>query len=250
MTSPARVLAILGLFSKEQPVWSPDDINDTLGYSRTTGYRYVKELVDAGFLQKLSSGLYSLGPRIIELDYQLRQSDPLLLSARPHMEALSAATGLDCVLSVLFLNSIQIIDVYRTNVQPGLALSYGRGRPRPMLCSSAPKILLSSLKPGQLKKVYESCPQDVRESDMGPEWEDFRNYLKQVRRKGHYLSLGELEPQLGSVAVPVWSIDGEIVAALAAVGDVEKFRNGDNDALAATMKETSERITRDLAELV
>src|SRR4029453_359660 len=67
MTSPARVLAILNLFSEERPVWHTDEINETMGYTRATGYRYVKDLVEAGFLRKVSAGRYSLGPRTIEL---------------------------------------------------------------------------------------------------------------------------------------------------------------------------------------
>ena len=55
MTSPARVFAILDLFTRERPTWHADEINDALGYARATGYRYVRELVEAGFLAASSS---------------------------------------------------------------------------------------------------------------------------------------------------------------------------------------------------
>ncbi|MFM7009746.1 MAG: helix-turn-helix domain-containing protein, partial [Betaproteobacteria bacterium] len=67
MTSLAKGFAVLDLFCEVQPVWHADEINHALGYTRATGYRYVKDLVEAGFLRKVSAGRYSLGPRIIEL---------------------------------------------------------------------------------------------------------------------------------------------------------------------------------------
>ena len=85
MSSPSRVFAILDLFTEENPVWQPDNINTALGYSRPTGYRYVKELVEAGLLQKISAGNYALGGRIIALDYLLRKTDPILVAADPIM---------------------------------------------------------------------------------------------------------------------------------------------------------------------
>jgi len=90
MSSPERTLAILGLFSGERPIWQPDAINAALGYSRPTGYRYVKALVAAGLLHRLEPGLYCLGPRIIELDYQLRQSQLEIHQLfRLHLQSLS-----------------------------------------------------------------------------------------------------------------------------------------------------------------
>ena len=74
MSSPARVLAILELFTIEQPVWSLEAINAELGYSRTSGYRDLKELADLGYLQKVAKGFYALGPKIIQLDYQLNRA--------------------------------------------------------------------------------------------------------------------------------------------------------------------------------
>ena len=92
MSSSSNVFAILGLFTQERPVWQPDEINAALGYTRPTGYRYVKELVEAGMLQKVSVGRYALGGRIIELDYQLRQTDPVLLASVPAMMAAGVAS--------------------------------------------------------------------------------------------------------------------------------------------------------------
>lgn len=230
MTSPARALAVLDLFTRERPVWQPDEINEALGYTRATGYRYVKDLVEAGFLQKVSAGRYALGGRIIELDFQLRQSDPVLLAARPVMEALAATTGFDVVLSVMF-GGPKVIDIHRVSVQASLKLAYGRGRPRPLFRSGAPKILLSGLPRAPLVKLYEREAREIAANGMGHSWAEFRAYLSAVRKQGFYRSVGELEAGIGAAVVPVCNAEGDIVAALALVATQARFDQQDDSQL-------------------
>jgi len=222
MSSSTRIFAILGLFSREKPVWQPDQINESLGYSRPTGYRYVKELVEAGMLQKVSAGRYALGARIIELDYQLRQSDPVLLAAMPVMAALTASSGFDVVLSVL-CSGPSVIDIHRTSGEKNLVLGYGRGRPRPMFRAGAPKVLLARLARGPLIKIYKSNAHEIATAGMGQNWSEFRAYLTDVRRRGYYRSTGELQPGVGAMAVPVLNAEDECVGALAMVGSAACF---------------------------
>jgi DNA-binding IclR family transcriptional regulator len=222
MSSPSRVIAVLGLFTGERPVWSPDEINAALDYSRPTGYRYVKELVDTGLLRKVAAGRYALGARIIELDYQLRRGDPLLLAATPVMDALARRAGLDAVLTVLFAGP-RIVDVHRAGGESGLELAYGRGRPRPPFRSAAPKVLLAGLPRAALARIHAAHAHEIAESGMGASWPAFRAYLAEVRRRGSYRSHGELQPELGAMAVPVHDGDGDCVAALALVGRLERI---------------------------
>jgi DNA-binding IclR family transcriptional regulator len=246
MTSPARALAVLDLFSRERPVWQPDEINEALGYTRATGYRYVKDLVEAGFLQKVSAGRYALGGRIIELDYQLRQSDPVLLAAMPVMTSLASTTGFDAVLSVLF-GGPQVIDIHRASVQQSLKLTYGRGRPRPLFQSGAPKVLLSGLARAPLVKLYEAQAAEIAARGMGRSWAEFRAYLSGVRKRGFYRSVGELEPGIGAAVVPVFNADGDMVAALALVGTAERLQPVDDATLRQWLEQAALQIRQQLA---
>ncbi len=216
MTSPARALAILDLFDEQHPVWHTDEINDTLGYTRATGYRYVKDLVETGFLQKVSAGRYSLGSRIIELDYQLRRSDPVLLAAAPVMDELVRKARLDSVLTTIL--GTKAVDIYRASINPSLELSYGRGRPRPLFRGASPKVILANLPRAQLVKLYSGSSAEVAESGLGASWTEFRSCLADVRRQSFYWSRGELEPRVSGAAVPIFTVDGDVAAGLALVG--------------------------------
>jgi len=245
MTSPSRVLAILGLFSREHAIWTTDEINEALGYTRATGYRYVKDLVAAGLLRKVSAGSYALGGRIIELDYQLRQSDPVLLVAVPVMEKLSAKAGFDSVLSVLF-EGPRVIDIHRVSVQGALELSYGRGRPRPLFQSGSPKILLSTLPRAQLLKLYHAHADEIKLHGMGDSWNAFRSYLAQVRQQAFYRSSGELEKGLGAAVVPVLGPEREQVAALALVGTGSAIMAESEERLRTWLNEATAEIQRQM----
>lgn len=246
MSSPARVFAILDLFTSERPIWHTDEINESLGYARPTGYRYVKDLVEAGFLQKVSAGRYSLGGRIIELDYQLRQSDPVLLAATPAMQKLATRTGFDAVLTVMF-GGPRVIDIHRVSAQKDLHLSYGRGRPRPVFRSGAPKILLAHLPRAPLLRIYEAHAAEIAKNRMGKTWADFRAALTEIRKAGFYRSIGELEPRLGSVSVPVFNAEDDCVAALALVGEVERIEAEDVERLLRPLRQAADAVREALA---
>lgn len=218
MSSPSRVFAVLDLFTQERPVWTTDEINQALGYTRPTGYRYVKELVDAGFLQKSGAGRYALGGRIVILDYIQRQTDPVFVAAAPVMHELNDETGLDVVLSMMFNG--QIVDTHRVAAASNLRLAYSRGRVRPLFCGAAAKVLVSQLPRAQLAKLYKSHAQEAAQQGVGASWPEFRDECARIRRQGFYFSLGELEDDVGGAAVPVVSAEGDLTAALALVGTI------------------------------
>lgn len=241
MTSPARVLAVLDLFSSDRPVWSADEINEVLGYTRATGYRYVRELVQAGFLQKAGGGLYALGGRIIELDYQIRHSDPLLLAAMPAVAALAARTGFDAVLSVLF-GGAKVIDIHRVNGNDTLEIAYGRGRARPLFRGSAPKVLLAGLPRAVLVRLYRAHAAEISEAGMGDTQQAFIQYLSAISQDGFYLSLDELRTGLGAAGVPVRNAAGEVIAALSLVGRVARLKGIGVSRLQSWVQESAAEI--------
>lgn len=241
MSSPSRVFAILDLFTEENPVWQPDNINTALGYSRPTGYRYVKELVEAGLLQKISAGNYALGGRIIALDYLLRKTDPILSAADPIMRELAANTKFDAALSVMFAGP-QVIDVHRVNAEKNLHLSYGRGRPRPLFLAASPKVLLANLPRSSLKKLYETHSKEININGMGNNFQDFLSILTKVRKDGFYYSQGELEAGLGAIAVPIFNTESDCVASLALVGSIQRFKTGLDASILEKLQDASAAI--------
>lgn len=226
-TSPARVFAILDLFTVARPTWSADEINRVLGYTRPTGYRYVKELVDAGFLQKAGHGRYALGARIIMLDFQLRQTDPVLQALLPRLDHLVQRSGLDAVVTVALGD--QVVDTYRASTSHALALRYGRGRARPPFRGAAAKVLMASQPRAYQDRWYAAQTQESLQESGLDSIQEFRQQIARIRSEGGYLSLGELDPGVGGYAIPLRDAEGDLRCALTLVGhnaDLEKIGSG------------------------
>lgn len=89
-TSLKRILAVLEVFSEKHLEWTPEELLAELGYSRPTLYRYLKYLKEAGFLISTPGAGFTLGPKVVELDYLMRKADSLVLNGTPYLKGLTA----------------------------------------------------------------------------------------------------------------------------------------------------------------
>ena len=245
MTSPARVFAVLDLFTLARPTWSADEINQALGYTRPTGYRYVKELVDAGFLQKASGSRYALGARIIMLDYQLRQTDPVLQALTPLLEGLVQRSGFDAVVTAALHE--QIVDTYRVSATQSLPLRYGRGRARPFYQGAAAKVLLAFQPRARRERWLRNQIAQLAAEGTALSLTELRQQIDSIRRAGGYLSIGELDPGVGAYAVPLFDADGELRSALALVGRNDALLACGVEPLRGWLDAVAQAFTRELA---
>lgn len=247
MKSPSRIFSVLNLFSEEVPLWHTDDINQELGFTRATGYRYIKELVEVGLLQKVAPGVYSLGARVIEMDYQIRRSDPVLVVSPPILARLVQKTGIDAVLSCMYgTNLIDTYRSYRSTADP-IELLYGRGRPRPLFIGGAPKIIMSYLSRSRLLKLYELHRAEIADKGLGDSWSAFLATLSEIRKQGYYFSRNEVMENITAVAFPVFNSEKEIVASVASVGWNDEVDDAIKKGLLAEIQAATTAIKEELA---
>lgn len=215
MSSLSKMLSVLDLFTIDATSWSAEGIAARLGCSAPTGYRYVRELVNAGLLRRMGTGSYTLGSRIITLDYQLRTTDRFYTVGQSLMSDLANQTGCDCVMTRLFDD--EIIDTHRESGADGLHLAYGRGRLRPLFLGAAPKVILATLPKAKLKRLYDGHGSEMSDFPLSASWGIFWETLQKTRKAGYYVSKGELEPDVGAIAVPFFDEGPQAVGALALV---------------------------------
>jgi DNA-binding IclR family transcriptional regulator len=240
-SSLARVLSVLNLFDETKLSCTPEEVGSELQVSLPTAYRYIKTLVDAGLLQRVEDSRYMLGPRIIVLDHYIRRADPVLREGIPVMADLVAKTGFDCVMSGLFGD--QVLDTHREMGEAPAHLSYGRGRPRPLFQGAAPKVILACFPSSQLRKIFNAYHEEIVRCGLPAEWDELRKYYTTIRRAGHYVSIGELEPQLASVAAPITKADGSVCAALSIVTAVPRLEVVDMQKLTQLVMQAAQQIS-------
>lgn len=244
MSSLSATLAVLSLFSAGDPVWTAERIIERLGYTRPTGYRYVRELVSTGFLVRVAAGSYALGPRIIELDYQIRQSDPLLHAGLPVIQGLVAECG--CEINLIGLYGEQIVTTHQQHGVEHLPLSFGRGRPMPLFRGAGSKIIVANFARTKLRRLYDAHAADATAAGLGADWETFKATMAGLRRAGFARSDGELDTGFVGIAAPVFNADGEILGSVIAALSRQRLGITDLERLIDLMKAAGQRISTDI----
>jgi len=215
------MLAVLDLFTSDKPAWSAEAIAERLGYSVPTVYRYVRELCDVGLLRGESGASYVLGPKIIELDYQMRTGDPLITAGRVAMRQLADVTGCDVVLVTLCGG--HVITIHQEFGSEGISASYGRGRRMPLFRGAMSKCLLAALPRPQLRRLYAQNEREAAGEAFADVWDTLLAQTRQIRQDGYALSQGELDAGNVGIAVPLTSEDHKIVAALGFIMSRQRF---------------------------
>ncbi|MCP5259966.1 MAG: IclR family transcriptional regulator [Burkholderiaceae bacterium] len=240
MNSLRRMLDVLDLFKPEQPVISVEMICNQLNYTPASAYRYVRELSAVGLLVKLPRG-YALGPRVIELDRQMTEYDPLLVGSRALADDLVAQTGLDVLVSELYRDTV--ISVFQKSGSDAQPVSFGRGRPMALFRSATSRVILAYLLPRQLRRLFEAHAGAPDLERLGPTWKDFSRSMLLIRKQGYCLSVGELDPGKSGIAAPIFDEKQRILGSISLVGTNERFQAFNESFLVKLIVDAARQVT-------
>ncbi len=249
LSSFGKILTVLDLFSVSRPVINVDLICAELGLSKPTSYRYLKELVSADILQRLSgtSGDYTLGPKIAVLDYISRTTDPLVQISTPFMQEIAERTELCCLLT--YLNRDYCIDVHHEVYKDVRLLSYGRGCPRPVYMGSSPKVIMAHLSKQKIHDYYQRYAAQLSQLDFAHDEDAFITKMRKIKKQNHYLSHGELDPNVSGLSVPVKFSNKEAPLALTVVASKNRFEFINIERLIEILQENAANIEKRFLEL-
>lgn len=203
--SGERILAILDLFSEAHPVWLPEEMMETLGYSRPTLYRYLKTLKDSGYLTSLNHDGFTLGPRVTELDFLMRRADPMISAGGPVLASLADQFPGSALLvrwygdKLLCVSSVVSTDTPRS--------SYPRGRPMPLGKGAISRAIVAFLPARTRRKYVENHLDEFSVAGVGATVDSVLSTLRHVRRDGVATAWGEVTTGVVGVAAPVLGPD-------------------------------------------
>ena len=239
--SLVRLLGLLDLFTPAAPAWSTHALIQSLGSSRSTGYRYVKALTDVGLLAPVSNGHYILGPRIVELDRQIRQCDPLYNAASAVIKRLADESKHSVLLCALFSDSVLCV---REELAPDSPPTiFSRGQRRPLFRGAASKIMLPYLKPYQLRSIYAKHSRTIAAAGLGSDWTTFRANLAKIRNDGVIVTVGEFNPGVLGVSAPIFNRDGLVLGSIGVAGAASKFDRAELDRVTRLVKAAASQVT-------
>lgn len=206
-----RAFQILDMLGEEHSTITPELVAELLGTTRSTTYRYIKELCDTGFLMQLSRGVYALGPRIVELERKIQLSDPLLNSSRPLMKE---HVGLvpDSVLLLCGLWGDRVLCLHQetapsTNGHAPL-IQRARGIPFPLFKGAASLSILANLPLPKRRAIYLQHSPEIAEAGLGQSWDEFRRHTRTLKAERIVVTSGTFGSDLVAVASPILDSDG------------------------------------------
>jgi len=209
--SLSRMLGILDVFDERHPEWSPEELMNRLGYSRPTLYRYLKTLKQAGLVVSINQS-YTLGPRVVEMDFLLRKADPLVVEGQPLLEKLASRYPGTAFLSRWYREKVLCVASVRTSEEA--VSSYPRGRPMPVGRGATSHAILAFLPRRQLLPLVESRLELFREIGFGSSREDVLAHFRAIRRDGYVAARGEVTLGVVGTAAPVFDSGQAPIASL------------------------------------
>ncbi len=206
------MIVILDLFEGERLEWTLEDMQARLGYTRSTLYRYLKVLTDTGLLTSLSDVGYTLGPRIAELDYSMRERDPLIFASRPVMSDLVGELPGIALLCRRYRN--RVLCVHQEQGTTSFQSNYERGLARPLYQGAASRIILAHLPSAQVRKIFEAETSAVQQAGLGTTLNEMRASLRGMRQAGFDSTESQVTRGVTGVAAPIFDRRNNVLGSL------------------------------------
>lgn len=200
-------------FGAEAPLRGVRDLSAQLGYSPATVQRILKTLKAYGFVtQDEKTRSYRLGGVYYRFLHTLQRAHPITEAALVQMQRLSEATGETVHLNVIDGDQRLCIETVES-LQP-LRASMPIGSRTPLFAGASSKCLLAFSGTGKIDDYLKSVSLAAFTAATITRVGDLRSELSRIREQGYALSLGEHNPGLGAMSVPVFNHRGMLSAAL------------------------------------
>jgi len=211
-SSLEKMLSIIDLVEDAQGGLTSDVLLTLTGLTRSTLYRYLKILSDAGFLTSLPGGGVTLGPRVVELDYKMRLRDPLIIAGRPVMVELVKAIPGIALLCRQYKD--KVLCVHQETAGVSFNSSYERGHARPLLLGSASRIILAFSPPRTIKRLFDQYTNEFKAAGIGATHEEAREFLAAIRAQGWDMTCGQVTVGVTGIAAPILDSNNQVVGSL------------------------------------
>lgn len=207
-----------------------------------TTQRILNLLVSYGYVNR--DGLeYRLGLASLLNANVFLSTDRLVQIAEPVLQELTAVTGLSSSLTVR--HGATAVLLRRVNSDPPLRFQLPIGEQLSLLVGGA-RVLAAALAPDELEVLLEGVDQISLASGVVLSRPDFIESLRLIRERGYAFGQGQREAGALSIAVPVHTREGEVVAAIQLSSMIEDIPV-DVESLVVELKRASSAMTRHLS---
>lgn len=214
-----RIATIMEAFQGGPRVLSLGELSRRTGLPKSTLHRLAVQLCDVGWIERDPGG-YRIGIGLFELGSLAVEGTRLHKAAFPHLQSLSAKTGMAAQLAILDGSEV----VYLDRIAPHtFRLPTRRGGRKPAYCTGLGKALVAFDDDALDAVVTAEMPRRTANTITEPS--SFHRELTQIRKAGIAFDRGEAHDGLVCVAAPIRK-DGRAIAAVSVTGPSSGMRWG------------------------
>lgn len=216
-----RALKVLETLGAAAAPASVNDVAASIGADRSTAYRMLMTLLDAGYVTRHSASKgYQLGYKLLSLASPLLREGEETERILDCLKGLADATGEGAHYCVLDGDASVLI--YKVKGTQLVSVDFKVGDRSPLHCSSIGKVLLAYQDIRMVEKVIARGLPKVASKTI-TNAEAFRAELQSVRRQGFAFDDMEFHDEMRCVAVPIFREDGAVEAGISMSGPSSRF---------------------------
>lgn len=203
MSTIAKALGLLDLFTEARPQLVLSDVQRLTSRDKATLHRHLVALQEVGFLvQNPETRAYCLGPALTRLADTRARTVPEVEMVRAVIDSLSRAAGE--LVHVSRLESFNLVDVYHAeqNSHPVRVSFDAHGLP-PLFATASGKAFLAFSSPATLDAALAEPRTWLTQTDM-PDKVALQSELQAIQRRGYACNRDALHLGVSSVAIPLF----------------------------------------------
>ena len=218
--SVVRAFDILTLISKAQPEISTADVSERLGLNASTAHRFLMTLEVIGALRPTKRGYFALGTKINQLGRVAEVTDMLPGQLQPHIDELSAQLEESVMVCRLSRHGPTCVAVAKSS-RP-ISVNIEVGTLLPLGTTAQGKLWLAEMSASErnarlkAQQILSGQVEDLNSSAL-------EKSLQDIKADGFASNLGENEPDIAAISVPVRDSANQIALTLSTFGTLGRF---------------------------
>jgi len=241
-----RAAAIAELVAMEPRGMTVARIAQNLALSVPTAFRVVRKLVDIGFLEgEGRHAAYVVGPRLRQISGFISGGSSFSLNAERELQALADNLGVSVYMAGFFEDNVSLFIVKMPSVIRSPSVHPGPSFQ--IHASASGKLILAYQAPARIEKILEKPLERLTDRTI-TDPEVLRAQLARIRERGYAVAIGESDPSLWGIAVPVISPSGSVnysvglITFRSAIDDDEAYIK----AVSPKLSEAANRLTQSI----
>lgn len=237
----SKVLKILEVIQGSPSGLTLKVINDLTGINKSTAHRFLMHLKREGYLTRVETGAYMIGPKLFQMSAQINHRAALQAISRPVLWELSKATRETVNLAVLDEATVVYLEVLESPHEFRLVSRVGMRRP--VYSTALGKALVAFIPEEQRESVLNS----INFSPLTPRTittlAQFKRELEIIPRQGYSLDNEESVVGARCVGAPILNAKQQAVAAISVAGPITRISEDKVPAIAAAVVESAQEIS-------